>query len=85
MGRNCKTDDPITMVNVDVLDEVRDFVYLGSLLSTDGHSTTDVKARMRKASQTLAMLIFIWKAKQLRLQTELSIYTNTVVSVLFTF
>ena len=82
MRRNCKTDDPITMVNVDALDEVQDFAYLGSLLSTDGYSTTDAKARMRKASQTLAMLIFIWKAKQLRLQTELSIYTNTVVSVL---
>ena len=39
------------MDNCDAWEGVLDFTYLGSLISTDGDSTKDARARIRKASQ----------------------------------
>ena len=38
---------------------------MGSKITTDGDSAKDVIARIRKVSQTFAMLKSIWKSKQL--------------------
>ena len=57
MRNNYKTDNPITITNNDALEEVQDFTYLGSKITTDGVSAKDAMARIRKASQTFAKLI----------------------------
>ena len=82
---NYNTDNPITINNInnsDALEDVQDFAYLGSKITTDGDSAKDVMARIRKASQTFAMLKPIWKSKQLRLETKLRLYNSNVLSVL---
>ena len=59
MRINYKTDNPITINNInnsDALEDVHDFAYLGSKITTDGDSAKDAMARIRKASQTFAML-----------------------------
>ena len=71
MRVNYKTDNPITINNSDALEDVQDFAYLGSKITTDGDSAKDAMAIIRKASQTFAMLKPIWKSKQLRLETKL--------------
>ena len=76
---------PITISNInnsDALEDVQDFAYLGSKITTDGDSAKDATARIRKASQTFAMLKPIWKSKQLRLETKLRLYNSNVLSVL---
>ncbi|KAI0234485.1 hypothetical protein LSAT2_015232, partial [Lamellibrachia satsuma] len=73
MRINNKTDNPITINNInnsEALEDVQDFAYLGSKITTDGDSAKDATARIRKASQTFAMLKPIWKSKQLRLETK---------------
>ena len=85
MRINNKTDNPITINNInnsDALEDVQDFAYLGSKITTDGDSAKDATARIRKASQTFAMLKPIWKSKQLRLETKLRLYNSNVLSVL---
>ena len=81
MRNNYKTDNHITIINSDALEEVQDFTYFRSKITTDGDSAKDAMARIRKASQTFAMLS-IWKAKQLRLKTKLRLYNSNVLSVL---
>ena len=85
MRINYKTDNPITINNInnsDALEDVQDFAYLGSKITTDGDSAKDAMARIRKASQTFATLKPIWKSKQLRLETKLRLYNSIVLSVL---
>ena len=88
MRINYKTENPITINNInninnsDTLEDVQDFAYLGSKITTDGDSAKDAMARIRKASQTFAMLKPIWKSKQLRLETKLRLYNSNVLSVL---
>ena len=85
MRINYKTDNPITINNInnsDALEDIQDFAYLGSKITTDGDSAKDATARIRKASQTFAMLKPIWKSKQLRLETKLRLYNSNVLSVL---
>ena len=82
---NYKTDNPITINNInnsDTLEDVQDFAYLGSKITTDGDSAKDAMARIRKASQTFAMLKPIWKSKQLRLETKLRLYNSNILTVL---
>ena len=85
MRNNYKTDNPITINNInnsDALEEVQDFAYLGSKITTDGDSAKDAMAGIRKASQLFAMLKHIWKSKQLRLETKQRLYNSNVLSVL---
>ena len=80
-----KTDNPITINNInnsDALEDVQDFAYLGSKVTTDGSTAKDAMARIRKASQTFAMLKPICKSKQLRLDIKLRLYNSNVLSVL---
>ena len=79
MRINYKTDNPITINNSDALEDVQDFAYLGSKITTNGDSAKDFK----KASQTFAMLKPIWKSKQLRLETKLRLYNSNVLVLIF--
>ena len=58
------------------------FRTLHSREAIDGDSTKDAMAKIRKASQTFAMLKPIWKSKRLRLETKLRLYNSNVLSVL---
>ena len=51
-------------------------------ITADGNSARDAMARIRKASQTFAMLKSIWKSKQLRLKTKLRPYKSNILRVL---
>ena len=85
MRINNKTENPITINNInnsEALEDVQDFAYLGSKITTDGDSAKDATASIRKASQTFAMLKPIWKSKQLRLETKLRLYNSNVLRVL---
>ena len=71
-----------TSIEGKVLEEVDDFTYLGSVISSDNGAKKDIESRLSKARATFARLRNIWKSKQFSRTTKLKIYNSNVKSVL---
>ena len=63
------------------MEEVDKFKYLGVLLSKDGKSTTEVKARIGMATAAMTKLNVIWKSG-INLAIKLKLYKTLVTSIL---
>lgn len=81
MRCNAPVETPITL-NGKQLEEVNDFSYLRSKMSSDGDCEKEIDVRISKANQAFAMLRNIWKSKTYSLKTKLKIYRSNVLSVL---
>ena len=64
------------------VEEVQQFTYLGSIVSTDGGTEEDVKSRLGKARVAFHMLDNLWKSKVISRHTKLKISNSNVKSVL---
>ncbi|CAH1266510.1 Hypp3401 [Branchiostoma lanceolatum] len=64
------------------LELVKEFTYLGSVISNDGGTTKDVEARIGKAKASFAQLKPIWRARNISVRTKLRILEANVKSVL---
>ncbi|XP_078581995.1 uncharacterized protein LOC144865280 [Branchiostoma floridae x Branchiostoma japonicum] len=64
------------------LEEVQDFKYLGSYISSDSNIEKEVSTRIGMAAQAFNKLRNIWKASTLKQKTKLRIYRSNVRSVL---
>ncbi|XP_048775477.2 uncharacterized protein LOC125680078 [Ostrea edulis] len=73
--------EPVVL-NGELLGEVEDFTYLGSILSKDNGAGKDIKARLNKARATFAQLQTIWKSNSYSLRTKVQLYNSNVKSVL---
>jgi len=62
--------EPIKLSSGNV-EEVQQFIYLGSIVSTDGGTEEDVKARLGKARVVFHMLHKLWKFKVISRPTKL--------------
>ena len=80
----CINNTPIGPITVDgePLEFVKDFTYLGSLISKDNGSQKDIKARLGKARCAFPKLRPIWKSKQYSLKTKIRLYNSNVNSLL---
>ena len=81
MKMNTNNSEPV-IINNQHIEEVDEFTYLGSKVSTDGDSGKDVQARLAKANQAFGSLNAVWKSKQLRVKTKIRIFKSNVLSVL---
>ena len=81
MRRNNKKQDPITLHDED-LNEVEKFVYLGSVVNTDGGTDEDIKSRINKARHAFNTLRPIWNSSALSLHNKIRIFNTNVKSVL---
>ncbi|XP_068671400.1 uncharacterized protein [Montipora foliosa] len=81
MRRNNKKQDPITLHDED-LNEVEKFVYLGSVVNTDGGTDEDIKSRINKARHAFNTLRLIWNSSALSLHNKIRIFNTNVKSVL---
>ena len=61
---------------------VTEFTYLGSKISSDGQSTTEIKCRLGKAASSFGKMSSIWTSKKISLKTKLNLYHSTIVSIL---
>ena len=52
------------------IEEVEEFTYLESKVSTDGNSGKGVQARLAKANQAFGSLNAAWKSKELKVKTH---------------
>ena len=76
-------NEPTVTVNGSVLKVVKQFSYLGSIVSDDGRASHEIEARVKKASVAFGMLRErVWKSHCIRLQTKLAIYKAVVLSTL---
>ncbi|XP_073670704.1 uncharacterized protein [Paramisgurnus dabryanus] len=64
------------------LETVKEFTYLGSVISNDGGATKDVEARIGKAKAAFAQLKPVWRARSISLKTKLRILESSVKSIL---
>ena len=64
------------------IEEVEDFVYLGSNISKDGGSDRDIQVRIGKARTAFTILRPVWKSKTISRKTKLRIFNTNVKSVL---
>ena len=70
-------------VNGEVLQNVKEFVYLGSTIATDGSLHCELNRRIGKASTTMGRLYGrVWNNGMLSVHTKVSVYQACILSVL---
>ena len=81
MKINARSDQQVTIDNRNI-EEVQEFVYLGSKITTDGNSEMDVLHRLSKARGAFAALRNIWRSSRIGTKTKLKIFKGNVLGVL---
>ena len=81
MRINTTQTDKLTIRDTEV-ENVEQFMYLGSIIITTGGTDEDIKARKRKAQQTFAMRKPVWRGTTLRTSSKLRLFNSNVKSVL---
>ena len=73
---------PAISVGANAIDSVNEFIYLGSKVTTDGHSAPEVMRRIALAASAMNQLGRVWRQRNLSLVTKLRLYESCVLSVL---
>ena len=73
--------DPITIGGF-IIEEVTEFTYLGTKLTNDGNSESEVKATTSKARGAFVALNNIWKNNKITNRTNIRLFKSNVLSVL---
>ena len=81
MRFNTTQTDKLTIRDTEV-ENIEQFPYLGSIISTTGGTDEDIKARKRKAQQAFAMLKPVWRSTTLRTRTKLKLFNSNVKYIL---
>jgi len=76
------TSEATFTIQQDTTEEVQDFAFLGSTVSTEGGTDQDIRTRIGKAAGVFNTLRPIWQSTKLSLNTKLRIYNSNVESVL---
>jgi hypothetical protein len=72
----------ILHVQNEPVEDVKDFAYLGSTVSADGHLLVEIKSRIAKATSAFHKLHGIWKSRIYSIKTKTRLYKTYVRSVL---
>ena len=78
---NTKSNNPV-LLDTATIEEVSDFVYLGSKITADGNSEVEVLARIGKARGAFASLSNIWRSAKISTSTKLKVFKSNVLGVL---
>ena len=70
------------LMNGEHLEEEKSFKYLGSIISSEGDSTEEIRTRINLATSAIARLKKIWSNNNIKTATKIRLYTSLVVSVL---
>ena len=81
MRLNNTNEEPLHLDKGDI-EEISSFTYLGSIVSTDGGTDEDIKARIGKARVAFNLLKKVWKARDITTSTKLRIFNSNVKSAL---
>ena len=78
---NTRVTQPVQLYGNDI-EDVDEFIYLGSLMSADGSSDAEVQARLAKARNAFRTLRNFWKSGSISHHTKLRIFKTNVLSTL---
>ncbi|KAI0239329.1 hypothetical protein LSAT2_009940 [Lamellibrachia satsuma] len=81
MKVNSRSSEPISLESGTV-EEVQDFIYLRSNISTNGGADKDVELRINKARHAFRTLRPVWLSSQLSINTKIRIFNTNVKPVL---
>ena len=81
MKVNSRSSKPISLESGTV-EEVQDFIYLGSNISTNGGADKDVELRINKARHAFRTLRPVWLSSQLSINTKIRIFNTNFKPVL---
>ena len=81
MKVNNRSSEPISLESGTV-EEVQDFIYLGSNISTNGGADKDVELYINKARHAFRTLCPVWLSSQLSINTKICIFNTNVKPVL---
>lgn len=70
------------LVNGNIIEDVSEFSYLGSIISTDGGADADVRSRINKARHAYTSLARVWQSSQISKKHKIRIFNTSVKSVL---
>ena len=82
MKVNSRSSEPISLESGTV-EEVQDFIYLGSNISTNGRADKDVELRINIARHAFRTLLPVWFSSQLSINTKIHIFNTNVKPVLY--
>ena len=78
---NNQQEAPVTIEGAAV-EDVSEFVYLGSKMSKTEGTDEDIKARIKKAQQAFAILRPVWKSTAISVKRKLWVFHSSVKAVL---
>ena len=81
MRTNNEQEAPITIEGSEI-EDINEYLYLGSKISQTGGTDEDIKARITKARQVFAILRPVWRMTTISTNTKLKIFNSNVNSVL---
>ena len=82
MEVNGKQDGGPFICNNKEVETVKEFTYLGSLITNKGGSTAEIKKRLQKARTVFYSFGQIWKSNVFSTRTKMKIFQSNVLSVL---
>lgn len=77
-----KTNTSSIEINGEGLENVEEFVYLGSLLTWDNDCGKEVARRIAKATGALAAFGGIWRSRKISIKTKIEIIKTCIFSIL---
>ena len=69
-------------MSINVVEAVDEFVYLGSLQTSDGRCLPDIMRRIGLAASAMRSLQDLWRQQKIKLETKLAVYRTCVLPVL---
>ena len=76
-----ETPLPVELENEN-LEDVEEFIYLGSIMSKSNATVKDITNRRQKAKSSFVQLNKIWRSPNISEKTKIKIYHSNVLSVL---
>ena len=73
---------PPLSVGANTVESVSEFIYLGSKVTTEGHSEPEVMRHIALAASAMNQLGRVWRQRNLSLVTKICLYETCVLSVL---
>ena len=78
MQINCQNDLNLQLDGHSI-EEVKHFIYLGSMIAADGNSESDINCRIGKASSVFQRLQCIWKRNTINTSLKMQLFKSIVI------
>ena len=70
------------MLHGEEIEDIEDFMYLGSKMTTSGITEKEIRTRISKASQAFATLRSTWRSRNVSTKTKIRLFKSNVLSTL---